>query len=339
MLDLLFSEGLGGASGLHIPVTSGTTAYNATHEDIDDEVFDTGMLVTVTFTSASTGAVTLNINGLGARVVLGENLTQIGAGGIIAGVTHLLHFNGTSFLALTHRERRAMGFMPTSTTANRVFAVEASNTNPEFQQVNDAMIANNAVRTAHIQDANVTTAKIANRAVNGTRLMTSGVANRVLAVDVANSDSSFTQITGGNGGMISDSIALPGNPSRTATQQLSDDSLNFATTAWVRDWTAAVGTARIIAFGQASSVGTTATITIPPIIPSQAYVVASGFVEFVWQQQFGGQVTRLAVPPVSNITSETSLQIQAWMPIFNSSSIADPVSWNVRWVLFAFNRI
>ena len=55
--------------------------------------------------------------------------------------------------------------LPTSDTANRVLAVGAANSSPSFVLVSNAMIADNAIRTAHIQDLNVTTRTIANLGV------------------------------------------------------------------------------------------------------------------------------------------------------------------------------
>ena len=55
--------------------------------------------------------------------------------------------------------------LPTSSVDNRVLAVGTAGTSPAFQQVNDQMIADNAVRTRHILDLNVTEPKLADNAV------------------------------------------------------------------------------------------------------------------------------------------------------------------------------
>ena len=87
------------------------------------------------------------------------------------------------------RGRLHLDRMPTSATPNRVLAVGGeANTSPQYQQVNDQMIANDAVRTVHIQDRNVTTEKIAERAVTGKELFTSDEDNMILRVNEAGTD-------------------------------------------------------------------------------------------------------------------------------------------------------
>jgi hypothetical protein len=88
----------------------------------------------------------------------------------------------------TTRGRFHLDRMPTSEVPNRVLAVGEPNTSPFYQQVNDQMIADDAVRTRHIQDRNVTTEKIANRAVTGNELFTSDEEHRILRVNEAGSD-------------------------------------------------------------------------------------------------------------------------------------------------------
>jgi|GEM_PF-6348607 len=101
----------------------------------------------------------------------------------------------------TTRGRFIQDRMPTSETPNQVLAVGSANTSPNYMQINDQMISDDAVRTAHLQDQSVTTGKIARRAVTGNELFTSSTANRVLATEHAASDPSFVQV---NNQMIAD---------------------------------------------------------------------------------------------------------------------------------------
>ncbi|MCL1989357.1 MAG: hypothetical protein FWG67_00550, partial [Defluviitaleaceae bacterium] len=71
--------------------------------------------------------------------------------------------------------------MPTSEVANRVLAVGTAETTPEFQQVNDQMIANNAVVTRTIMDQNVTEPKLADNAVITRTIMDQNVTTPKLA--------------------------------------------------------------------------------------------------------------------------------------------------------------
>jgi hypothetical protein len=60
----------------------------------------------------------------------------------------------------TTRGRFLLDRMPTSAVPNRVLAVGEANTSPAYQQANEEMIADNAVRTSHIQESAVTGEKI-----------------------------------------------------------------------------------------------------------------------------------------------------------------------------------
>jgi len=113
MIDMLYPliQGLGGGGVYCISSTSGINGYAANHEDIDE--YDTGLLVAVTFSAANTGNVTLNINDLGARDVLGDNNVQLRMGEILAGSTHLLIFDGAQFLNVSQRARLSAAQMET----------------------------------------------------------------------------------------------------------------------------------------------------------------------------------------------------------------------------------
>ena len=114
MIDMLYPliQGLGGGGVHFIPSTTGTNAYVAAHEDIDE--YAVGLMVAVTFTNASTGNVTLNINGMGARAVLGDNNVQLRTGEILAASTHLLIFDGTRFLNVSQKGRLTAAQMATA---------------------------------------------------------------------------------------------------------------------------------------------------------------------------------------------------------------------------------
>jgi len=71
--------------------------------------------------------------------------------------------------------------LPTSETANRVLAVGTANTDPAFQQVNNAMIADDAIRTRHILNQNVTAEKIADDAVQTRHILDQNVTTPKIA--------------------------------------------------------------------------------------------------------------------------------------------------------------
>ena len=95
----------------------------------------------------------------------------------------------------TTRGRFIQDRMPTSEEDERILAVNEAGTSPRYQQINHHMLGDDSVRTNHILDRNVTTEKIAHRAVTGYELMTSETPNRVLAVEEAGTDPAFVQVT------------------------------------------------------------------------------------------------------------------------------------------------
>lgn len=102
----------------------------------------------------------------------------------------------------------------TSAVDNRVLAALNSGEDPIYVQINEAMIADDAiktihledgsittdkladdaVRTRHVMDRNITTEKVNHRAITGGELFTSPVAHRVLAVKGSNADPTYVQI-------------------------------------------------------------------------------------------------------------------------------------------------
>ncbi len=77
---------------------SGTNTYTATNNKIT--VYTEGLTVRVKIGTASTGASTLNINGLGAKTILDSLGNPITSGGLKAGLPYQLCYNGTNFIVL-----------------------------------------------------------------------------------------------------------------------------------------------------------------------------------------------------------------------------------------------
>lgn len=88
-----------GVKGAQVVYTAaGTDTYTITDTDFDDAA---GALFAVTFTNASTGASTLNINGAGAQnLVLQSSGAQVGASDISAGGYYVIFNNGTTYMIL-----------------------------------------------------------------------------------------------------------------------------------------------------------------------------------------------------------------------------------------------
>ncbi|OPJ63671.1 hypothetical protein [Clostridium chromiireducens] len=78
--------------------TSGTNAYTITNSDIT--AYADGLTVRVKIGNSSTGASTLNINGLGAKTILDTLGNPIVSGGLKAGLPYHLCYNGTNFIVL-----------------------------------------------------------------------------------------------------------------------------------------------------------------------------------------------------------------------------------------------
>lgn len=78
--------------------TSGTNTYTATNSKIT--AYTDGLTVRIKIGTASTGASTLNINGLGAKTILDTLGNTITSGGLKAGLPYQLCYNGTNFIVL-----------------------------------------------------------------------------------------------------------------------------------------------------------------------------------------------------------------------------------------------
>lgn len=78
--------------------TSGTNTYTATNSKIT--AYTDGLTVRIKIGTASTGASTLNINGLGAKTILDTLGNAITSGGLKAGLPYQLCYNGTNFIVL-----------------------------------------------------------------------------------------------------------------------------------------------------------------------------------------------------------------------------------------------
>ncbi|RII32864.1 hypothetical protein D2A34_21965 [Clostridium chromiireducens] len=78
--------------------TSGTNTYAVTNSEIT--AYTDGLTVRVKIGNASTGASTININGLGAKTILDTLGNSITSGGLKAGLPYHLSYNGTNFIVL-----------------------------------------------------------------------------------------------------------------------------------------------------------------------------------------------------------------------------------------------
>lgn len=78
--------------------TSGTNTYTASNSKIT--AYLDGLTVRVKIGTTSTGASTLNINGLGAKTILDTLGNPITSGGLKVGLPYQLCYNGTNFIVL-----------------------------------------------------------------------------------------------------------------------------------------------------------------------------------------------------------------------------------------------
>ncbi|WP_238916021.1 hypothetical protein [Clostridium sp. YIM B02555] len=78
--------------------TTGTNAYTVTNTDIT--AYKDGLTVRIKIGTASTGASSLNINGLEAKTILDTLGNPITANGLKAGLPYQLCYNGTNFIVL-----------------------------------------------------------------------------------------------------------------------------------------------------------------------------------------------------------------------------------------------
>lgn len=78
--------------------TTGTNAYTVLNDKI--KAYAEGLTVRVKIGTASTGASSLNINGLGAKAILDSIGNTIASGGLKAGLMYQLSYNGENFIVL-----------------------------------------------------------------------------------------------------------------------------------------------------------------------------------------------------------------------------------------------
>jgi len=78
-------------------VAIGTDTYTATYVPSITE-YEDGLKIIVRFTNANTGASTLNINSLGAKLIVKGTSTALVGGDIPTGTTLLLAYDGTNFV-------------------------------------------------------------------------------------------------------------------------------------------------------------------------------------------------------------------------------------------------
>lgn len=78
--------------------TTGTNAYTVSNSDIT--AYKDGLIVRIKIGTASTGASSLNINGLEAKTILDTLGNPITANGLKAGLPYQLCYNGTNFIVL-----------------------------------------------------------------------------------------------------------------------------------------------------------------------------------------------------------------------------------------------
>lgn len=77
-------------------VATGTNTYAVTFTPAFT-AYSAGITLNVLFTNANTGAVTLNVDGLGAKAITKDNITALSAGDIKAGVVYSMTYDGTGF--------------------------------------------------------------------------------------------------------------------------------------------------------------------------------------------------------------------------------------------------
>lgn len=92
----IYSQSIEGA--LKTLVASGTDTYTVSETLPAGYVLNERFIVR--FTNANTGAATLNRNGLGAKSIVKNGSTALGAGDIVAGQAYIIQYNGTNYQLL-----------------------------------------------------------------------------------------------------------------------------------------------------------------------------------------------------------------------------------------------
>lgn len=163
--------------GAHAYLTSvsGTDTITASLSTPTLAAYATGMEVRFVSAGANTGAVTLNVNSLGAKAVTKEGTTALVAGDIPSGAVVTAVYDGTRFQLtniggfakagangdITSLTAITAGGLPNSTITTATIADLAITTAKiDNGQVTIDKLAMNSVSTTRILDANVTAAKL-----------------------------------------------------------------------------------------------------------------------------------------------------------------------------------
>lgn len=149
----------------------------------DLTAYSAGMMVVFVPANTNTGPVTINIDGLGAKNILREQLGSLVAGDLIAGVPALLVQDGSAgdFYLMNRQSRVSGTYTPTVTAIANVSAVGTVETH-RFLRIGSIVMVSGAVNLTVTAGATLTTVSI-------TLPVTSNLA---AATDVAGSGSDTT---------------------------------------------------------------------------------------------------------------------------------------------------
>jgi hypothetical protein len=153
--------------------------------------YTTGMTISFIPVATNTGAVTLDLDGLGAKNVYFDASTPLNAGAIAVGKIATLEYDGTRFQMTNSFVTGQIpdGAITTAKLAdNAVTTIKITDLN-----VTTGKLADNAVTTIKITDANVTTAKIANANVTPAKLSQPFTAGTAVA-STSGTEVGFTSI-------------------------------------------------------------------------------------------------------------------------------------------------
>ena len=121
----------------------------------------------------------------------------------------------------------------TSGVSNRVLAVIDAGGDPIYTQVNDGMISYNAVKSAHIENQNVTTVKLADAAVTTPKISDLSITRDKIADSaIINSKILHSSIEGNR---LVEDIVLPGTPKILVRPESDAYNNQVPDTRWVKD--------------------------------------------------------------------------------------------------------
>lgn len=95
------------AQALQSIVTSSPNAITASTADGGITTYTRGQSVFGAIGGGNTGAVTINLNSLGAKSIVEPDGTALAAGRLVAGIDYLIQYNGTSFVLRTPKDLSA----------------------------------------------------------------------------------------------------------------------------------------------------------------------------------------------------------------------------------------